>query len=545
MAGKKETTDMTNLSASKVRNPQEKKEEHKFDDIKIYDSSVQDDIKLNSPPSSDFSAVVGHQLTIPDDEAIPDDENLNPNLRKLVDAVEAGLHIQVVENRDTGDFDVFATASQPMDTTQTAEELQRQGVSATPRAIEKSNSSGWETVKTAFNKIGSKRVTNAGDLRLRPNTVVRATGEGLKAHHIAPIQIEYDRANQQRPHTPSIHSDGSELDCSSPSFLKSCETAIRAGGDLGEICRQIDSGDSNSESSMDHLVSKAKVFKWLEHVDVKELSPAEKANHAKMVRQMKETSDMLQSPPRKAFNVMRDNGDNPKHLQPSKKSTKTLKVLKDVSNVRRPGNVATNRVEISKSIEQKGQLDTQLVPKKATEFDETIPKEVFEAWGTAVPPSTVQFKRPTPASKLSQEKKKLQQEIQHQEEPLEPILTGYSTPEPKYLFSFETKSERRAHFEFALARLEGRVLPKTPSPVPRYVYPSGYYNDDVELERHSRMIRQPIPLRPKGFEAQYFEEVGEDFGLVVKTSDDEVVKNQEKCGECNMDDSKREKILDW
>ena len=260
---------------------------------------------------------------------------------------------------------------------------------------------------------------------------------------------------------------------------------------------------------------------------------------------MKETSDILQSPPRKAFNVMRDNSDNSKHLQPSKKSTKTLKVLKDVSNVHRPENAATNCVEISKSTEQKGQLDAKSVPKQATDVDEAIPKEVFEARGTAVPSSAIRFKRPTPPSKLSQEKKKLQQEIQHREEPQEPILVGCSTPESKYLFSFETKSERRAHFEFALARLEGRVSPKTPSPIPRFVYPSGYYNDDVELEQHSGLIRQPIPLRPKRFEAECFEEVGEDFGLVAETSDDKMVKSQEKCAECNMDDSKREKILDW
>lgn len=58
----------------------------------------------------------------------------------------------------------------------------------------------------------------------------------------------------------------------------------------------------------------------------------------------------------------------------------------------------------------------------------------------------------------------------------------------------EHDSERAAKGAFALARLEGRVLPQPSSPIRRFVDPSGEYGDDVEVEFHPE-FGHPKPRR--------------------------------------------------
>ena len=50
--------------------------------------------------------------------------------------------------------------------------------------------------------------------------------EGLECHSIAPIPLDYNR--RRAPRTPSIHSQGSVLDCTSPSFPKSAKAKLKS-----------------------------------------------------------------------------------------------------------------------------------------------------------------------------------------------------------------------------------------------------------------------------------------------------------------------------
>ena len=56
-------------------------------------------------------------------------------------------------------------------------------------------------------------------------------------------------------------------------------------------------------------------------------------------------------------------------------------------------------------------------------------------------------------------------------------------------------SNRAADFDFALARLEGRVPPREMSPIRRYADKSGIYGDDVEIENAQLLPHQPILTR--------------------------------------------------
>ena len=50
--------------------------------------------------------------------------------------------------------------------------------------------------------------------------------EGLECHSIAPIPLNYNK--RRAPRTPSIHSQGSVLDCTSPSFPKSAKAKLKS-----------------------------------------------------------------------------------------------------------------------------------------------------------------------------------------------------------------------------------------------------------------------------------------------------------------------------
>lgn len=79
-----------------------------------------------------------------------------------------------------------------------------------------------------------------------------------------------------------------------------------------------------------------------------------------------------------------------------------------------------------------------------------------------------------------------------------------AVPAPAQLF--EQDPERAAHFEHALARLEGRAAPVPTSPIRRYAYEDGVYGSDIEVDLRPLRSRQPRAIRyMEGTVAQRFE----------------------------------------
>lgn len=56
-------------------------------------------------------------------------------------------------------------------------------------------------------------------------------------------------------------------------------------------------------------------------------------------------------------------------------------------------------------------------------------------------------------------------------------------------------NRRAQSFDFALGRLEGRLMPESPSPIKRYVNSTGVFSSEVEIEFSDTRLRHPEPQR--------------------------------------------------
>ena len=238
------------------------------------------------PQAQDSSTDGGFRLTKDNKSITSNLKTKNQRVQRLVDTMWDGWGVTVKGDNDTGDFDAFATSQKSLYRTEKTAESPQQRRQRTPHTGTCSDSFGWETIHPACKIAGGKVIaskksgmsetsTREQGPEVKPNIVVRMTADGMQTetHHIRPIPIRYDLPNQQRPHTPSIRSEGSELECSSPLFLQSCEAAIREGRDLNEVYGQINNDvNIQSDGSSENLSLSTEVGKWLEAVDIEESS---------------------------------------------------------------------------------------------------------------------------------------------------------------------------------------------------------------------------------------------------------------------------------
>ena len=141
--------------------------------------------------------------------------------------------------------------------------------------------------------------------------------DDVKVATVAPIPLDFDKP--LRTSTPSIHSTGSDLDSSSPLFEKSLQALIR------EKRRDITSSEEVTHDTRSSGIRES-VSDWLERVQTPPF--LEEQTNAAGKRQ--------------DLHVFRDDG---KHQLASKGCRKPLtasRVLKDVSNLRRPGYLQHN-----------------------------------------------------------------------------------------------------------------------------------------------------------------------------------------------------------
>ena len=247
---------------------------------------------------------------------------------------------------------------------------------------------------------------------------------------------------------------------------------------------------------------------------MKKALPAERSHHDKLLRQTNEASDLVQTPPRKLFDVLRDKLDGSTFPELVRFPGHRVAALQDVSNthwVRNQGNKAFDDLKLSRKT--KDFPRSTLNPTQATQVKDFSSEGDYEAWGTAECPDLLPFKRPSPPSRICPKKESLQTRSRYRQGlyRMSPIENGVTKainrkPDP---FAFESNPERRTHFEFSLARLEGRISPRSPSPIRRYVDPRGHYSDSVEWERDSSKVFQPIPQRlgkTRNGEVEAFEE---------------------------------------
>ena len=288
-----------------------------------------------------------------------------------------------------------------------------------------------------------------------------------KVSTISPIPIDFSK--RPRATTPSIHSSGSELDCSSPLFEKSMKAMLKDTDGAAP-----DSGTQVELSEIQGL--KDSISSWLQRV--KTPPRGEKNENTK-------GKD-------RAFGVFEDDGGEisavPKDIRP----IPAVQALKDISNLRRPGYLQKNSFANDKALQDDSVRPTHL-------------GSPFQSFGGALDRESRRgfIEKKWPALLAGNKRSKKQNLIQTgplsdddpssaTNEPQRSQLPGDSTSAAQP--AIDEDPERAAHFDFALARLEGRVPPLPSSPIQRYAIMKDVYGPDVQLE--SRRIRHYNP-RPR------------------------------------------------
>lgn len=270
-----------------------------------------------------------------------------------------------------------------------------------------------------------------GEPRGRHLAVVGA--EGVEIHEINSIPIDFNKTVPTS--TPSVYSTESQTAHSSPLFRMT----------YPEMVHYAESWATTSESDevSEHVEPTDRVSAWLERV---EMPPR--------IR-----TPMLLKRTTKDFNVFRDVAARDNSSQSARNNVSTPQILRDVSSLRQPGYLEHNSFALTrKSAERPAHSGL-----RPTGFSRAsnIPGE---------------------RSYIKSERPGLLSPVPEQDSPA-------SVDKPL------GHLERAAHFELALARLEGRVSPRPSSPIRRYVNNDGVYGENVEVDLRIVRVRQPRPVR--------------------------------------------------
>ena len=282
----------------------------------------------------------------------------------------------------------------------------------------------------------------------------------VQIHYVLPFPINY--AGSPEFSTSIVHSGVAELDRSSPLFMLSRGRRNQDHSDW------ISDRSSNRERAKQEASDR--VFQWL--YEVEEPLPLMDIRDEKAKA--------------RAFTVLRDShhGDTRSIAgQPDHQS----RVLKDVSNLRRPGYLQHNSFAVANS-SKPNPRDSEAKPAGfggAADKNERL--AYIEAKWPGVLPGTLDSNS---AGKLKVILEKISK--------VELIPSEASYPqrgESPIAKPTSQESLQAARFEKALARLEGRTPPSPSSPVQRYVYLDGVYGSDVEVDIRPVQCGQPSAIR--------------------------------------------------
>lgn len=444
-----------------------------------------------------------------------EDRLMNEKIDRLVAVIQAGRQLRFSPDSQTGNIDVSIARDKSgsaegrsevkTGTVASPEHLgsltrsgsgRRRLVSPDSELFDSSNtsevrstslSSAWENVLAALEEFYA--LEQESEVQFSPpvrennprevRAAIRRDGQyityidkdDVKVATVASIPLDFNK--QFRTSTPSIHSTGSDLDCSSPLFEKSLQALIR------ETRQDVTSPEEATHDSRGSDIRES-VSNWLERVKTPPI--LEEQTNAAGKRQ--------------DLHVFRDGG---KHQLPPTGDRKPLtasRALKDVSNLRRPGYLQHN------SFAQMGQVNKSIA-------DPTRPAisgpEIQPFGGADEAESSRSFIEAKWAVLISNHntRKKGRATRLHPQ----PIDETRSTPHilrrPRKGSSLQESTlqdpNRTADFDLALARLEGRGPPQRYSPIQRYADETGLYGPDVLVERRLLRHHHPVPMRLSSF----------------------------------------------
>ena len=289
----------------------------------------------------------------------------------------------------------------------------------------------------------------------------------VKVAAVAPIPLDFN--NVLRNLTPSIHSTGSDLDCSSPLFEKSLQALMR------ETSQDLSSSEEASHGSRISGVGDS-VSAWLERV---ELTPI-LSKHNDATRKQQD------------FDVFQDGGKYEIEVERHRKPLTAGEALTDVSNLRRPGYLQHNSFaqasQVSKSRGNPArprESGSQTQPFGGATDAESRRSFIEAKWPLLLSNhNSRKQERSTTRHQISTDKTHSTSHIRRRRR-------KYPSPQKSNL----QDPNRTADFDLALARLEGHAPPQQYSPIRRYADETGLYGPDVLVERRRLRHHQPVPMR--------------------------------------------------
>lgn len=435
----------------------------------------------------------------------PENDAINSKVDRLVAAIEDRRGLRFVPSSEIEEYDVFADAVSNIARSEDEDEIE-QSISPWPQnfgriirqgeehlAVRSPRSeiydlyhgafspSNWSDISAAEQSSQRATAQDQFDDRSRTSnevrTVVRRTVRahnqqtkqhesqhlvrmgraGVEQHRIFPIPLDFDKA--LRALTPSIHSNGSEQDCSSPLFAKSCEAILREAND--SFSTPSYDREPNRGSTPDPAIST-----WLKEI------------HTPPVRTYRGDDK-----PRRDFGVFQDAaGNGGTGWKARSKLQPVCDTLKDISNIRRPGYLAFN--SFAREAMTVAHNDTEQAELKVTSrglYGEHLVKS----------PLKVDRHGIRGLHNVLDNLGFAERERTGNDHPFEELPMLQEAEQP-----LDPDPERANHLAFTLARLEGRVPPRTPSPILRFSDTEGVYSSRVALDSRALYRRHPFPERP-------------------------------------------------
>ena len=439
---------------------------------------------------------------------LSDEENdrMNRKIDRLMAVIDDRRPIHFVPDAETGEVDIFADHHERVNE-QSEYDLERE-IAANPRNFgriisykngirwirsphslqyadpseswastdpSKSSSNAWERAVAAAN---IRFALEHGVSDLEPIVIKQpfrswdmkheASRSRRRARSVSPIPLDFYKP--LRTLTPSIHSNGTEQDTSSPLFKKSCELIRREA--------YVEPPQSTSERG---AFGNSQLDEWAFVSEPRDV-PSHKARES-----------MVSSNPERAFGVFKDASKGESSLKDFGKRAVRSKALKDISNLQRPGylkfNSFANDVDIRKSqtrsavpatassVGFEGALD----PESRKAYIESKWPELLKDCGTG---SMVEQDQVDGVARRRNEQA-IGRTLDNSHYSLSHVRTSMADS------SLNVNPVRQAHFDLALARLEGRALPPPSSPIRRHPDSAALFDRDILIKGSHR----PLPLR--------------------------------------------------
>ena len=443
---------------------------------------------------------------------LSDEENarMNRKVDRLIAAIDEHRLIHFAPDARTGEVEIFAN---PRDvdqmTDQGGEDQLERDISASPenfgRVIragngvrrirslgslpqadsteswastvsEASSSNAWERAVDAANERFEREYGGEGEVNTAVRLQSRDRNKDVQARtgrcvnrSVSPIQLDFDKP--LRASTPSIHSNGTEMDTSSPLFKSSCERILR------ESYTEAPELSSRPESPKNSLLDE-----WAFVSEPRDVA-SPKANVPE-----------ADSDTGRKFGVFRDDANGVSLSKRTGKTALRSKMLKNISNLRRPGYLQYN--SFAKDPKSTANRADTAAPTAASSTPMT-----FEG---AVEPKArrahIKKKRPGRlegrGGDVTQVSPKLDGAARRRNEqaighPLDESLYSISGADTAMAnVPPNARKRRQTHFNLALARLEGRALPPPPSPIHRFPDSATLYDLDIRGGAGHR----PLPI---------------------------------------------------